>query len=324
MDVNLSSEGQSNLLGLDTLIAEMLEGVHNQGYCSLRVNGSLFCQVCIFPKVEAPSVPSAAHALALVRSRAQLLQELPPDSADIVRCIIEAASPTTSLGELMVRLALPLSTLQRVAQHLVFWKKARVVDVLKDQTRVALASGIDMALESDTAAKFYAWRKGDTSKDKNPELTFSEVVIAFKGGKQLAEVRDHFASGADFQKVLEWLVAQDLLVQLATYCHFLPRRASTLLSSAQPYVHATVKSRFCPHSLTESELLVLASRAKDHHQHLFLCRFAVEFARAHKRVDGADFTAFATRAFEEQSGLFIAERLIAANEDIFVKYVCQC
>lgn len=311
-------------LSLDRLLADMFEGVHRHGYRSLRVNGSILCQVCVFRKLEAPAPPSAGQALALTCPREELQQELPIDSADIVRCVIAAVAPTASLGELMVRLALPLSTLQRVAQHLVYWKKARVVDVFQPHTRVAVAPGVDTGPNSLAAERFHEWQR--SQKFKSLELTFSEVISAFASGQPLQRVREQLSSGADFGRVLEWLVVEGLVVQLATYCHFLPSRAD---GGRRPpcglNVNAKIRREYCPQHLTEAELLLLAARAQDDHQHLFLCRFVVEFARAHCRTDGCRFAALAA-SFDRGGafGLQQAERLIRKNRDIFVPYVCRC
>lgn len=319
---------ESSMHSLEQLLREVYEGMSQQGYKSLRVNGSLLCQVCVFPKHEAPLPPSADQALALTCPKEDLKLELPVDSADIVRTVIDAVSPMLSLGDLMVRLALPLSTLQRVAQHLVFWKKARVVDVFQQQTRVVIAPGVDTAPDSSAAKLFHAFQQRQRAKvpsQKFSEITFSEVVNSFSAGGPLSDAEDRVRrslSSLDFPQVLEWLVAQGLVVQLAEYYHFLPGRAKENVNrpfrSQLPQVNENIRKRFRP-QLTESELLLLAARAADDTEHHFLCKFAVEFARAHQRADTPYFATFI-----EQNGGNAMLRLLGANSDIFVKYVCRC
>eukprot|EP00415_Alexandrium_ostenfeldii_P003075 UN3075 len=166
-------------------------------------------------------------------------------------------------------------------------------------------------------------------------MTFSKVVSAFSGGHKLRSVQKQLCPGADFGKafectpdadfssVLEWFVAEGLVVQLASYYHFLPCRARSgaPANSSGVNVNTKIRREFCPHYLSEDELQLLAARAKDGHQHLFLCRFVVDFARAHCRTDDSRFAGFAAHFFERQAE---AEELFRKNRDIFVQYVCRC
>lgn len=314
--------GQSSLA---RLLRDMVHGVKERGYKTLWVNGCIFCQVCIFPKHEAPAPPTADHALALLCNREDLLQELPLDSADIVSYLISAVSPRISLGELMVRLALPLGTLQRVSQHLVYWKKARVVEVFQLDTRVIVVPGVDTTADSPAEERFQKWQKGPKRQFMpGPVLMFSEVIKAFSQGHTLEAVRAKLGQGVDFDKLVEWLVAEDLLLQLATFVRFLPSKAD----SRKPLppieaVNANVRRKFLHHHLTEDELRLLASRADyDDQRLLFLCRFVVEFARGRVRIDGCGFAALAAPFFHDRSQE--GKKFIDANKDMFVKYVCRC
>lgn len=317
---------------MDRLLTDMFEGVHRHGYVSLRINGLIRCQVCIFPKHKAPTPPSDDQALALVCPREQLQQELPPDAADIVRVVVAETGPTVSLGELMVRLALPLSTLQRVAQHLVYWKKARVVDVYNPgSTRVTVAPGVDTRPDSETTRRFLEWQEMEKRrrKDKPPEFTFHEIIGAFATGKVLGIVKEksfHSCSPSHFDRIVEWLVAEDLLVQLGTFYHFLPSRADKVCGKPCPDrgVHPKIREQFQRH-LTEDEMLVLAGRASNgshYYIHYFLCRFVAEFVKKHCRTDGSRFRFLAESS--SSLGLTRAHDLLAANKDILVPYVCRC
>lgn len=316
---------------LDKLLIDLFEGVRERGYKSLMVNGCILCHVCIFPKNEAPFKPSEDNALALLCPREQLLQELPVYGADIVADIVGAASPTVTLGELALRLGLPLSTLQRITQHLVYWKKARVVDAFQPQTRVAVQPSANLTSpDSPQATSFRAWLQEQHSP-ANEGLSFSEVLAAFSRGCQLREAEERLGSrGVDFGKLLEWLLAEDLLVQLAEYCHFLPSRAkpsadkkeaesgTTLhdLDELEQMQRLTVRN-----GISEGEFRLLRRRAADRSQLEFLCRFVVTIVRQQVRIDGARFAGLA-RVLD--GGRQAARELIEANSDIFVRYVCRC
>lgn len=320
--IELHVEGEAHVdgeavYGLEQLLADVFEGVRSNGCGTLRVNGSVMCQVCAFPKHDALASLAMGQALVLTCPHAELQHEWPSDSEDTVRLILEAAKPTVSLGELMEQLGLPLSTLQRISQHLIYWRKARLVDVYQNQTRVVLGAGVDSRPDSLAARQFLEWQKGLSHKFKPAQLTFSEVILAFSRGHTLQNISEQLGAGANFARILEWLVAKGLVVQLATFVHFLPSRADPTRNTRMPTeVSAAARRDFSNH-LSEEELLLLASRSADDRQHLFLCHFVVDFARAHCRTDDSRFAELASR-FQQAS--IPAEN----NSDIFVSYVCRC
>uniref|UniRef100_A0A7S4RNU7 Nitrogen permease regulator 3 n=1 Tax=Alexandrium monilatum TaxID=311494 RepID=A0A7S4RNU7_9DINO len=313
---------QRRRLTLEQLIENMFEGLHRRGHRSLRVNGTILCHVCVFPKLEDPAPPMADQALVLTCSRKELELEMPMDSADIVRRVIDSVSPVVSLRELMVRLALPLSTLQRVSQRLVYLKKARVMDVFRPNTRVAVASGVNMIGFALASKRFHDWQKQRKAKEPN----FFKVAEASRGGCTLRSLQEQLCPDTeDFSKVLEWFVAEGIVAQLASYYHFLPSRArSSASTSSGVRVNGTIHSEFCPDRLSEDELQLLATRAKDDQQHRFLCLFVVDFARAHRRADGCEFEALVASSFEHSGEQTEAKTVIEQNSDIFVPYVCTC
>jgi len=343
--INCLASAQQNYDHVDTVLAksslarllrDMTEGVKERGYKTLWVNGCLLCQVCVFPKHEAPAPPSADNALALLCSREDLLHQLPLDSAEIVHRVIVAACPQVSLGELMVRLALPLATLQRVAQHLVYWKKARVLEVLQDETRVTVARSL-ITVDSALEESFERWyKKNKRQSELGHRVTLSETIQAFSKGRSLKQVRTEIKgvdnnnnNGVDFDRLLEWLVAEDLLVQLGTFCRFLPSRASRTGWYNINEVKTNVKKRYLHIHFNEDDLRLLATRAGDDDESdqrlRFLCGFVVDFACAHVRIDGCGFAAWAADCFHDRvEGSKKARKLLEANKDIFVQYVCRC
>lgn len=314
--------------GLDRLLEKALEGVRKQGYSSLRVNGSVLCQVCVFPRHEAPTPPTDQQALVLTCIREELYAELGLDSADIIMDVVDAADPRTSVGELARRLAIPIRTLQRVAQHLIYWKKMRVVEVFRSGTRIDVRRGADSGPGSPLADRFHEWQQRHFAdmlgQGHTVELAFSEVMSAFAGGQPLKEIEQRLRHVADFDQLLEWLVGENLLIQLAQYYHFLPGRAKTDPDWVQGLRFSErLLQEFCQAALSDFEVKLLGARAANEQQHRFLCRFASEVARAHCRIDGYRLVAF-VRSVDGDLTLEQVEKILEANSDILVRYVCGC
>lgn len=344
--------------GLDGILEDMVHGLRRNGYHSLQLNGSSVCYLSALPKDATP--PAVWQALVLLRPRSELLSGLQDDSSDdmdIERLVVGAAAPTVSLKQLMLRLALPmdkLDRLQRVVQRLVHRRQARVVEVYQEHTRVALAPDAAVGLDSEVARSFKTLRERLASSEPGIAIeggagnpSFPGVVALFGCGQPLKAIRGQLDA---FDRILEWAVAENMLVQLGSFYHFLPSMAK--MSSADVKGHEALagvenmKGRFCPTSLTEDELYLLGSRAdaESENEFLFLCRFAIEFARAHVRSDGCRFQALAEDCFDQDSkmpsdfcrhilrppnyGVLTpwekAESVLEKNRDIFVRYVCPC
>lgn len=315
--------------GLFGLLINMYEGLMKDGYTSLYVNHYIFCRVSIFPKSMTPSPPSACQAIALKVPRDKLLEELPRDGAECVRRVILAAAPNVSLNDLMVSIELPLRSLQCIAQHLVFWNKAKIVDIFHPQVRVALNPSVVTSC-SDKEQRFNNWRREVFGRPKkrgygNQTPSYFDVVNAFAAGKTLEKVRQEFTHGhIEFQSVFEWVVAEDIIVQLAKFCRFTPLLAQEDQGiEGIGHVHPQIREQFSP-QLTEYELQLLLSRSQDNHVHDFLCRFVVEFLKKRRRIDGWMFAEFMQKCPHTLSEAWINEEcaFISDNEDIFVTYTC--
>eukprot|EP00928_Gymnodinium_smaydae_P081396 TRINITY_DN64932_c0_g1_i1.p1 TRINITY_DN64932_c0_g1~~TRINITY_DN64932_c0_g1_i1.p1 ORF type:complete len:517 (+),score=62.16 TRINITY_DN64932_c0_g1_i1:148-1698(+) len=327
--------------GLPQLLKDAYSGMRQQGYVNLRINGLITCNACMFPKHKTPTPPKSYQALVLTAHKTLIIQELPSDSASIVRRVLEAATPTRTLDHLVDRLALPLATLQRVAQHLVYWRKVRVIDVFSDDTRVAMNPDVDTGPSSEAAKRFLK-RPTEKKSQNQPDLKLTEVINKFEYGTTLAKVRRDFEMNPSaFDEIFEWLVAEELLYQAGTFYDFVPLRADQPLStddadkstrerSVSDTSQASRKSEgkyrvsnaLCEEygaKLQMNELKVLARSALDEKEHRFLCRFVVEFVKPRRRVDGVCY-----RRLAASLGTDRAKELLNANSDVLRPYVCLC
>merc|ERR1719162_2635101 len=114
----------------------------------------------------------------------------------------------------MVQLRIPLQTLQLVAKHLLYWRKARVADVFQLGTRVAIAQSLDLTTSSPIAVRYARWQAG---RRRGVGISFPDIIVAFASGGTLQEGRQKLDKmpQADFDRLLSWLVAEGVLVQVA-------------------------------------------------------------------------------------------------------------
>eukprot|EP00913_Durusdinium_trenchii_P032321 g30262.t1 len=113
---------------------------------------------------------------------AEIESELGPDTDEVVRTLVQHADAALSFSELHLRTGLDMHHLQEAARHLVVLKKAKLVNVFRDDIRVALAPNVDTSRDSLAAQHFRDWRKKHPtpeSKDKKSMTTFTEALTLF-------------------------------------------------------------------------------------------------------------------------------------------------
>eukprot|EP00929_Paragymnodinium_shiwhaense_P121622 TRINITY_DN93935_c0_g1_i1.p1 TRINITY_DN93935_c0_g1~~TRINITY_DN93935_c0_g1_i1.p1 ORF type:complete len:580 (-),score=116.21 TRINITY_DN93935_c0_g1_i1:111-1850(-) len=321
--------------GLDEIIKKMFVGIRSNGTALVRVNNLIDCPMLIFPKEEV-TFPTAEQALMWTERTV-----LRGDFARHVEEVLEHASPTKSLQEMSHELGMPFETVQRAAGHLIYHRRARAVDVFDNSTRVGLATNVDVGPKSVAAEKFREWNRSYRSRHSLPEVTYAEAVAACAECETVLAIKNWLSDacpGVDTRRILDWFIAENLLVQLGTFYHFLPTLA---VKGARPTAFAerdldrrvqAVRSKFP--TLSERELKLLASRCDDvassdewHMSHLaegdlwFLCKFVEEVVRANRRTDGPWFKVFCA-GFEKNVDYL--QDLLKKNSDILVPYICRC
>ncbi|OLP89811.1 hypothetical protein AK812_SmicGene28692 [Symbiodinium microadriaticum] len=264
---------------LERLIRDLYNRMKESGSQKLEVNGVDLYRSHDFPE-DAVEV-SELQGISLFRTIKDVDREFPPDTDS-----------------------------SRAAQHLIVKKKAKVVNVFRPLTRVALAQGIDTSKDSLLAQHFTEWRKkhdperGRLSKkkerreQKDSKTTFTEALTLFHKGMEIQNVKKEFKDDAEYQMILGYLVAQGLVVQLGQFCHFMPHRARGRPSQSPPpnshELRAThlwrAPTTFDPAlHLKEHEFRVLESRTADPDVLHFFVEFILRIVRLHKRLDSVAF-----------------------------------
>lgn len=351
--MRLKSQSQSTLGGLDTLGEEstpqsnhplevLVRELHNNmkvaGSQKILVNGEALYRYHEF-KQDAPSLPSAVQGISLFRAREEIESELGPDTDEVVRTLVQHADPALSLSELHLRTGLDMHHLQEAARHLVVLKKAKLVNVFRDDIRVALAPNADTGRESLAAQHFRDWRKKHPTpefKDKKSMTTFTEALTLFHKGKQMKEIKNSFSTEEEFKMILGYLVAQGLVVQLGKFCHFMPGRTRPL--SVKPptrfdtgVLRETVVWKTGSYSpllqIKEADFDLLETRSQDLAELRFFVLFVLEIVRHQRRIDSVEFQELLRRLEEASGEPWPPERglrLLAMNADIFVQYSSRC
>jgi hypothetical protein len=79
--------------------------------------------------------------LLLPGRKEEVLEAMPPDGSAALASLLKVATPTQGLEELALALGYPLSQVYRLAAHLVYWGKARIIDAISSRNVYAISPG---------------------------------------------------------------------------------------------------------------------------------------------------------------------------------------
>ena len=218
-----SSKVASEDINLCQILASTYHGLRSQDKgVSIYVNDAIVAHLGVIPSSEAPEPPSGYKAILLTCDSDALQSSLPVDTASNVRRLIDAADPSKTIKDHMIDLGLPISTIQRIAQHLVYWKKARVVPPLSKRLVLALSPSTNVYLNErireDLTVKFLI----------KPEK-WHQILYAFSQGKKLADIKEILSDDIPqvqnkFTDLVEYLLSKNVLSYTAQYFRYFPPR----------------------------------------------------------------------------------------------------
>ncbi|PRP77984.1 UPF0171 family protein [Planoprotostelium fungivorum] len=210
----------SQLLSVSHLAREMREIYHmirEQGNLNIRFNG----WVTVICSLDDPSEHSEFpirpyHTLLLLTSTSKQRWSniLPPDSSPLLRKLIESAKPTKSFRELQIELDIPFAYLYRLAAHLVYWGRAKIIDTLTKNNIYTL--------NHNHNPLSYRLLSEEFSRTFSPGFRFEDMMERFSTSKTLGEHTDYIVTQSvhrEFVDTVVWMLQKDLILQLHTFVY---------------------------------------------------------------------------------------------------------
>mmetsp|Transcript_16539 Transcript_16539/g.18384 ORF Transcript_16539/g.18384 Transcript_16539/m.18384 type:complete len:267 (+) Transcript_16539:903-1703(+) len=164
-----------------------------------------------------PDTPLRPYqALLLLEDSKRLLKKLPKGASPALRQLIEMALPNKSFQKLKEETEHPLSVIYRVAAHLVYWGKAKIVDVLT-MSNVFILNPNPQGEEKGQYFPFLAQKFATVF----PAFRLSEILHRFSYPVPLSQHVQHLAAPLQrrFVEVLVWLMKRGLVMQVYTFIH---------------------------------------------------------------------------------------------------------
>ena len=170
---------------------------------------------------EEPEVQiTPLSTILLLDSRENLVRTLDEHrDASLLSYFIRESTPTKSLAKQAAKLAIPEKTILFLAQHLVKWRKARVITPLHPRNLYVVSARARKSGQSPDSETRNLRKLGIEYAKRFPALPSMETMLAMLGGGRplkfgaLIQSRDH---RVPYMEILAWLVRHELVAQLKT------------------------------------------------------------------------------------------------------------
>ena len=207
-----------NLLSASVLahsLSELQINLTLKGSASLLLNGWMELQFSLHDlRKFAQDAIRPYQTLLLIDSRDSLLSSLPVDCSQALRLLILHASPRKSFQELSNELDIPLFQMYRMAAHLVYWKKARIIDTLAKSNIYVLHPDCKIQIDSPLFAEF---------SHHFSAHSLTDILLRFSTPLTLAEHLSHFLSSAQLEliEIIGWLLKRQCIMQLFQFIYLI-------------------------------------------------------------------------------------------------------
>jgi len=192
----------------------LLNRLNETGQAHIVLNDWIDLRFSVQDPTVHPDFPIRPYqSLLLLTDPKQLQQELPPDASRSLAKFIEVAqAPTKTFEDIAEESGLPLTHVFRLAAHLVFWKKARIISA---QTRHSVYVVSPTARIADDWSLSQDFRR----EFRDQSMTLEEVMVTFSGQTSL---KDHLKDldrtvRERYLLVVRWLLKRNLIVPLHTF-----------------------------------------------------------------------------------------------------------
>jgi hypothetical protein len=165
------------------------------------------------------------HSLILLSNRTTTLKSLPPDSSPTLHTFINSLysnnQPAKSFQEISVETLIPISQIFRMAAHLVYWQKAKIIKSLTQSSILVVnpEAEFEFLLDQSFAHAFPSFRLPEVLQ------SFSSPIPLVSHAQKLPPTKQK-----DFLNIVLWLLRHNLLIELNTYIYLnIPKNAEPTL-----------------------------------------------------------------------------------------------
>eukprot|EP01132_Coremiostelium_polycephalum_P009228 gene9228-11306_t len=227
-------------------IRDLYTGLKEKQTTSLKINGWIQLHLNLSDPDDYPVYPVRPYHSLLPFTGEDSTQLPIYDSSPALLKLLKVAQPIKHFRDLQLDTDLPLAYIYRLASHLVYWKKAKIINMMTKNNYYVLTPDATSYRSGAPTIDYLELNKKFSSLF--PEFKLSDILHRFSSSRPLSEHISKFSSQyhSQFLSIVGWLLQHDLIVQLFTYVHLMvptipssryhsPSPNTTLLYQPQPF-----------------------------------------------------------------------------------------
>eukprot|EP01133_Synstelium_polycarpum_P010789 gene10789-12572_t len=194
--------------------------MRSSGAVNIRVNGWINLHLNVNHPDNYSEYPLRPYHALLPFTGDDSVQLPSADTSPAIARLLEVAKPNKSFRDLQLETDLPLAHIYRLASHLVYWRKAKIINMMTKNNIYILTPDRSSHTNSkinygELAAKFAVLFQH--------EIKFHDILLRFSTPRPLAEhiSKFHQTYHVTFLQIVGWLLQHDLITQLHTYVHLM-------------------------------------------------------------------------------------------------------
>ncbi|GJJ78796.1 nitrogen permease regulator 3-like protein [Entomortierella parvispora] len=170
------------------------------------------------------------HTLLLLEDPEEILKDIPLDASPTLVKLVQILVPYQCLDELQYILDCSMAQIYRLASHLIYWRKAKLIDQIRISNVYVVApqAGINENLVNDFSQHFPTLSLPSVLHELSTPKAYKAHIPGAGRDKEVQTV---------YLEMLTYLLRKDLVVQLHTYILVLVPEYIKLGCSAEEYEH---------------------------------------------------------------------------------------
>ncbi|KAL1914294.1 uncharacterized protein VTP21DRAFT_9032 [Calcarisporiella thermophila] len=149
------------------------------------------------------------HTLLLLEDAEEILKNLPLDASPTLAKLIQNLTPTQSLAELHTLLDCSLAQIYRLAAHLIYWRKAKLIDVINVRNVYVISPQFNLSNLPDIVREF---------NHQFPTLDLAHLLAQLSASpRSYMSIIPSKKLRTLYLEVLTQLLRRELVIQLHTY-----------------------------------------------------------------------------------------------------------
>ncbi|CAG9331954.1 NPRL3 [Blepharisma stoltei] len=195
-------------------LQEIYSSVSSNRECRLFINNWLVCNLQISPEYNIPEI-KPYHSLLLLDFYDKIQEQLGPFTSSILSLMVKHfRNPIKSFEDINNELEIPYSSLFPAAQHLVFWKKAKIIPAL----------GLNSIIAVGPNWKYTQVLNGEFDRVFQGKVgSFADLLNKLQSPIMLRDLEVNKIKGKKLITVLTWLLRKNIIEDYHYFLYLFPK-----------------------------------------------------------------------------------------------------